>query len=258
MATISAANTQTLMDSIAAHIIAVAALPGSSSALVTGQGTTLGRIAALGDASQQYALLNAMEQFVTNENAWLAQVTNYLSILDCYRPACAALDQATGGLAAFMQANTLQCDPHFFDAFNRAFYKGYQYPIAALANWQAFGPVDSNLAQITVTGSGTGTFAAGTAEPTTYGNAPLHLTNIGSAATGAASGVYTITYSTYDSSGVLHTGYTATATVPNGTAVGASVSAGASGIAVTGITLTGGNAGDVIAVSSTLLRTVAY
>jgi hypothetical protein len=71
----------------------------------------------------------------------------------------------------------------------------------------------------------------------------------------------TVTYSKYDSSGVLQTGQTATATMPSGSVPGAEVqlSGSAAGIAVTGITInSGGTNNDLLAVKSKLLRAVTY
>ncbi len=258
MATITPANALALADSVATRIIARVALIGSPSALQAGQATMLARIAALNDYTQQQALLDGFSAAVANENAAIAKAQAYTTILDDYFAACAALDVATGGYGAMLQANSQQVDPHFLDAWNRAASRGLTAPAKALGAFLAFGPAQSPLASITVTGSGAGTFAAGTAIPATYGNAPLSVYNAGSGATGAASGTYTVTYNAYNSSGVLQTGLTQAATVPNGTAVGGAVSLGISGIAVTNITLTGGNSGDVIGVKSTLLRTATY
>lgn len=257
MATITPTNALALADSIAAHIIAAEGLLVSPTALESGQTTTLAKVAALNDAGQLLMLLGAFQNAVNNELAWITNNQAYTTLLTNWIPACAALDQVTQGYSAFLATNLQQVDPHFLDAFNAAVVKGLQYPQTPLANWQAFGPAQTDLAEISVTGSGVGTFAAGTAL-STYGNAPLSVYNAGSAATGAAAGTYTVTYNSYTSAGVLQTGLTANATVPAATAVGASVALNVSGIAVTTITVSGGNAGDIIGVKSTLLRTVTY
>ncbi len=258
MATISPTNCQLLCDSVAAHLIAEVGLIGSPSAIVAGQATSLGHVAGLGDAGQEFALIDAFEQFVANENAWLAVVQAYNTLLDGAAAACAALDAATAGLAAFLQANSLQVDPHFLDAFNHAATR--RSLVATLGAFLAFGNAVANLGQISVTGATTGTFAAGTSVNSAYGNAPLALVNAGSGATGASPTVATVTYNKYNASGVLQTGQTATATMPNGSAPGTAValSGAAAGIAVTGISVTGGNSGDTLAIKSALLRTVGY
>ncbi len=258
MATISPSNCQALCDAVAAHIIAEVGLIGSPSAIVAGQATSLGHVAGLGDASQEFALIDAFEQMMANENAWLTVVQAYNTLLDGAAAACAALDAATAGLAAFLQANSLQVDPHFLDAFNHTAAR--RALVAMLGAFLAFGNAVANLGQISVTGASTGTFAAGTPVNSAYGNAPLSLVNAGGGNTGASSTVATVTYNKYNASGVLQTGQTATATMPGGSTPGTAValSGSAAGIAVTGISVTSGNSGDTLSVKSTLLRAAAY
>ncbi len=261
MATITTTNAQNLCDSIAYHIIELVAAVNAStiSTLTAAQATTLGRVAALNDASQETFLLDPMNASMSNEAALMNQYQNYNAILDAFFPYCAGIDLATGGLAAFLTANTLQVDPHFLDAFNRAFARRAVNPTAALSAFLAFGSVVANMSQILLTGAGAGTYTAGSNVPAAYGNAPLSIVNIGAGNTGAAAGTYTVTYNKYNAAGVLLTGQTATATMPAGSVPGATValSGAAAGIAVTGISVTGGTAADKIAVASSLLRTVA-
>ncbi len=257
MATITSANVQAITDSIAKHIADLQTLVGGSqTTLAAGKTTTLGKVAALNDASQLYALMDGFQQAFNAESAFLTQLTSYNAILDLFAPACIALEKATGGLAAFLAANSLQVAPGYLDAHNRC--QARTGAVLALPNYSAFGPVGANLGQITLTGAGAGTFAAGTSEPATYGNAPLSIFNNKGSTGGAASATYTVTYNAYNSSGVLQTGLTATATMPASATNGQAVSLGVSGVAVTNITVVGGTAADVVAVSAAALRAVAY
>jgi hypothetical protein len=260
MTAVTKATVQTLSDSIAKHIADLVTLTGgSTSAITAGQATTLGEIAVLNDAAQQYSLLDGFTAAINSETAWLASVVSYNSILDAFRAACVALDGAvTGGLAAFTTANqTLQLAPAFFDAFNRAIL-AIGKPTNALPAWQAFSPTGTQIAHITLTGSGAGTYAHDTTP--SYGNAPLSIKNITGGNTGAADGIYTITYKKYSTAGAVLTGQTATATMPSGSSNGTLValSGSAQGFEVTNITLTGGTAADVVAVVTTTLRSPAY
>ncbi len=257
MATISQSNAQALCDSIAKHVITAIAVPGAVSALQTGQGTTLGKIAALNDASQQYFLLDGFEQMMNAESAWITMIQLYNSVLDFCFTGCQTLDNATGGLAAFI-ANSFQVDPHFLDAFNRAFMRGAGSPKALLQAYQAFGADIANMAQLNVTGSGIGTYVQGASQAAAYGNAPLSIFNANGSNVGAANCVVTVTYNSYNGSGVLQTGLTATATLPSGSVPNAAVSLAVSGVAVTNMTLTGGTNGDKVGVSCALLRAVAF
>lgn len=119
MATISAANVSALMSSLAKHISDLQALKGSTSAIVTGQGTTEGKVAALNDFSQQSALLGGFASFVTNENALLAAWSNTNAIYDAVAPACQALEKATGGLNAYLVANAIKAPTLYANAHNR-------------------------------------------------------------------------------------------------------------------------------------------
>lgn len=255
MATITAANVQALTDSIARHITDLAALLGSPSAIQAGQATTLSKVAALNDISQESFLVDGFIQFQLQENALISNLQSYNAILDAAAPAVLALHNATGGLTIFCRANSIQVAPAYADAHNRAAGKGL---VQALGPDVVFGSAQANLGQITLTGAGAGTFADGTAEPATYGNAPLSIVNAGAGATGAAAGTYTVTYSAYNAAGALQTGLTASATMPASSAAGAAVSLAVSGVDVTGISVTGGTAGDKVGVKATALRTPAY
>lgn len=259
MATITAPNVQTLTDAIAKHIVDLQALVGSPTALNAGQTTTLNHIAALNDATQQFLLLTGFNVFVGLEQALIASYQSYNAILDSVAPAVVAINNvAPGGLAAFCAANNVQVHPVYFDAHNRAVATG-RLPGAVLPVSASFNYADANIAQITLTGAGAGTFAAQTAENANYGNAPLSIFNAGAGATGAAAGTYTVTYNAYNTStGALQTGLTASATMPAASIAGAAVTLAVSGVAVTAITLTGGTAGDKIGVSAALQRTPAY
>lgn len=262
MAALTAANAVTLADGIAKHIIDLVAVPGSTSAITTGQATLLGQVVALNDASQITALLDGFNASVTAEKAYLTNQASYNAILDLWFGACLALDAAaSGGLAALLAANQPnQVDYRFLDAFNRADSKGGVNPVAALPAWLSFAPAALGLATFAVTGSGAGTFTAGTAVSSLYGNGPLSLYNAGAGVIGAASITATVTYTKYSSTGTVLTAQTATATLTNGAASGAAValSGSAAGTAVTNITITGGTNGDSIGVKTTLLRSVSY
>lgn len=265
MATITAANVQAITDSVAKHLTDLQALLASPAAVQTGQGTTLGKIAALNDQSQEFFLLDGFEAFVASESALLGQWQSYNSMLDATFAAAAAVDNATTGLGAFLVTNALQVHPFYLDAHNRAVARRQLAPGVALGPLHAFGKALPNLGQVNVTGSGVGTFVAGTGQGNSpagagaaYGNAPLSIFNAGTGATGAASGTYTVTYNQYNASGVLVTGLTASATMPASSAAGFAVSLAVSGVAVTNITLTGGTNGDKVGCSAALLRTPAY
>ncbi len=257
---IPAPSVQALCDSVARHLGDLVALPGPTAGLVAGQATTLAHVAALDDAGQEYGLMDSFEQLVAMEQAWLALVSSYTELLDLARPAVVALDAvcgAVGGLRAFCRTEGVQVAPDYLDAHNRAAAR--IYGMTPLSPDVAFGAALANLGRITLSGPGAGTFAVGSAEPAAYGNAPLSLVNAGSGATGASAGTYRVTYSLYDVAGNLVTGATVSVTMPGGTLVGAGVALGVAGIAVTGITVvSGGNAGDVLAVAAGLLRAAAY
>lgn len=257
---ITSTDIQQWTDSIAKHIRDQLALIGSTSAILSGQATTLNRIGAKTLAADEYPFLDGFEAAVVNENAWLTQEASYNAILDLWYPACASIDRGVGGLNAYLIANALQVDPVFADAFNRAVSKGNQFPSVAIQAFNAFGTAVANMGQDNVSGSGTGAFVSGSAIPAAYGNAPLQIFNAGAGNIGATSPVFTVTYNKYSPAGVLQTGQIATATMPTGSVPGTSValSGGAAGIAVTNITQTLGVAGDQVAVRSTLLRTAAY
>jgi hypothetical protein len=257
---ITSADIQAWTDSIAKHIRDQVALIGSTGAILTGQATTLNRIAAKTVAVDEYPYLDGFEAAVANENAWLSQEASYNAILDIWYPAVAGIDRGVGGLDAYCAANTIQVDPVYADAHNRAVAKGNQFPSVALRAFNVFGTVVANMGQDNVSGSGTGAFVSGAAIPAAYGNAPLQIFNTGGGNIGAASAVYTVTYSKYNAAGVLLVGQTATATMPSGSIPGFSValSGGAAGIAVTNITQTLGTNGDQVAVKSTLLRAASY
>lgn len=254
----SAAQIRGLCDTIAKHIIDAAAALGSTSALQAGQATSLAQIAALADATLIYPLLAGFESAMGKETAWIANEASYNNILDNHFDACAVLDSATGGLAAFLAAQSVQVDPHFQDAFNRAASQGKAYPSTPLKPYLAFGNAASNMGQFNATGGAGGAFVAGTAVNVLYGNAPLQMFNAGGGNIGGSIVHVTVTYSKYDGSGNLLAGQTVTVDMPAGTTPGSSVSLGVSGIAVTNITVTNSTNADQIAVRSTLLRTVGY
>jgi hypothetical protein len=263
MAALSGADVQSLADSLAKHITdAFALISGSQSAIVTGQGTTLGKVAAFNDSQKQLLTLDGINQAMKDETSFLNGLT-YNSVLDAYFWAMVTLDKAVpSGLAAFLQAQAVQVDPHFLDAFNRAFSRQVgSIPVAKLGAFQAFGQAIALMGSVAVTGANTGNFVDSAAQAAAYGNAPLSIFNNGGGVTGAQSTVFTVTYNKYDGSGNLVTGQTATATMPNGSAVGFAValSGSAAGIDITNIAVTSnGNNGDNIGVKATLLRAVAY
>lgn len=120
MATITAANVSALMSSLAKHVTDLQAQIGSATAITAGQATTLGKIAALGDASQEFALMAGFQTALsTNEAAWLTQIAAANSIYDLFAPACIALERATGGLQAFLTANSILAPTAYANAHNR-------------------------------------------------------------------------------------------------------------------------------------------
>jgi len=255
MATISAANVTALTDSIARHVTDMQALLGSTAALTAGQATTLGKVAALADAAQLYALIDGFQGFVNAENALLASMASYNAILDSVAPAVIAIEKATGGLAAFLIANTIQVPPAYADAHNRA--ASTRGSVVALTPQGVFGKAIANMGSITLSGAGAGVYTDNAAQGATYGNAPLSIFNNKGSTGGAASAVYTVTYSAYVA-GVLTTGLSANATMPASSVNGAAVSLAVSGVDVTGVSCTGGTAGDIVACSAAALRTPAY
>jgi hypothetical protein len=166
-------------DSIAKAIRDMVAVPGSTSALATGVGTTwLNRIGALGTPADIYLLLDGAMAASGLVSAWIARETSLNDILDSFFPFLAALDAGVAnGLAAFLQANSVQVDPYFLDAFNRAVGKGSKNPSAILKPHQAFGNAVADMGHIAVSGATTGVFTAGTSVDSRYGNAPLYLYN---------------------------------------------------------------------------------
>lgn len=121
MATISAVNTSALMSSIAKHITDLQTLVGGSqSAITAGEATTLGKVAALGDASQEYALMAGYQQALSaNEPNFLTLLSSANAIYDLFAPAIIALERATGGLQAFLVANTIKAPTAYANAHNR-------------------------------------------------------------------------------------------------------------------------------------------
>jgi len=121
MATITAANVSALMSSLAKHVTDLQTLVGGSqSAITAGQATTLGKIAALGDASQEFALMAGFQTaLATNESAYLAQLATANIIYDLFASACIALERATGGLNAFLTANAILAPTAYANAHNR-------------------------------------------------------------------------------------------------------------------------------------------
>ena len=255
MATISAANVTAITDSVARHITDLAALVGSNTAIVAGQATTLGKIAALNDASQLYALIDGFQGAVNAESALLANLASYNAILDSMAPAVIAMEKATGGLQAFLVANTIQVAPAYADAHNRAAVT--RGSVIALTAVGVFGKAIANMGSITLSGAGAGAFTDNAAQAAGYGNAPLSIFNNKGSAGGAATATYTVTYSAWVA-GVLTTGLTASAVMPASSANLAAVSLAVSGVDITAITVAGGTAADVVGVSASLVRTPAY
>lgn len=119
MATITAANVSALMSSVAKHITDRQAQIGSGAAITTGQATTLGKVAALADASQEYALMAGFQGAMANEAASLTTLANANPIYDDFAPACIALERATGGLQAFLTTNAIKAPTAYAAAHNR-------------------------------------------------------------------------------------------------------------------------------------------
>jgi hypothetical protein len=120
MATITAANVSALMSSLAKHITDLQAQIGSGSAITAGEATTLGKIAALADASQEYALMAGFQTaLATNEAAYLTKLASVNPIYDLFAPACIALERATGGLNAFLTTNAIKAPTAYANAHNR-------------------------------------------------------------------------------------------------------------------------------------------
>lgn len=256
MAVISGAECTTLCDAIADHIATMQTVPQSSviTTLTTGQATTKAHVAGLNDAQKVGDLINGFINAMAAEGALLASWQRYNDLLDAMKSACYVLEAHTGGLPAFLAANTLQVDPRFCDAYNRM---ALAYGLPPMPPRLAFGPASQQLASILVTGTGAGTFSAGTPIASTYGNTKVVLKNIGGGPTGGASATYTLTYQFLDGSGNVQSTTTA-ATVGAGTASGATVAVTPAMIAVIGITLTGGTNGDNIAVQSIQTRALAF
>lgn len=127
MANITAANVSALMSSVAKHITDRQAQIGSGAAITAGEATTLGKVAALNDAGQQYALLGGFETAMNTEAASLTRLSTYNTILDDYAAACIALEKVcnaanagnTGGVQAFLVANSIKAPQAYYDAHNR-------------------------------------------------------------------------------------------------------------------------------------------
>ncbi len=246
---------QAVCDSVATHVIGLNSFYSSTASVLTGEATSLARVAALNDQGQLQFLLANFKAAFQQESAFLHRSTSYTAILATLGQVCSALDSATGGLSQYLVAHGVQVDPHFLDLFNGiAGASG----LVALPAFTAFGPVNTNLAQFNVGGSGAGAFTAGTSQLSTYGNAPMNLVNIASGATGGSNGIYTITYSAYNMAGTLQTGLQVQTTMPASSASGTSVSTGVSGVAVTNITVSGATQNDVMGIQSALLRTAVY
>jgi hypothetical protein len=120
MATITAANVSALTSSLAKHVTDLQAQIGAATAITAGEATTLGKIAALADASQEYALMAGFQTaLATNEAGYLTNLANVNAIYDLFAPACVALERATGGLNAFLTTNTIKAPTAYANAHNR-------------------------------------------------------------------------------------------------------------------------------------------
>lgn len=264
MAALSASDVQAQCDALAKHVIDLFALASASqAAIIAGQATNLSRIAALNDAQKIGLLLDGVNTAFAAETAWLNQLAAYNSALDAVFWWIITLSRSVpNGISAFLQANSLQVDPHFLDAHNRAFARQVGgVPTSLMSAYLSFGQAIAQMATVAVTGSTTGNYTHVADQAAAYGNAPLSIYNAGGGNTGASSTVFTVTYSKYDGSGNVLTGQTATATMPNGSAPNTAValSGSAAGFAVTNIAVTSnGNSGDTIGVKATLLRAVTY
>lgn len=259
MATITAANVQALCDSIAKHVSDLQAALANVATLQSGLQSTLAKVAGLPDPTQVALLTPAFNAFAARESALLANALPYGAILDSVAPAVAALDNVTSGLGAFCLANSLQVHNSVADAHMRAVGMGLIHSSRALPPSVAFPPAVDPMGTFTASGAGAGAFAKSGIVSAQYGNAPLQAYNAGAGATGAAAGTYTVTYSAYNASGKLVTGLTTTVSVPGATASAATIAmTGISGVAVTNITLSGGQAGDKIAIRALSVRSVTY
>lgn len=109
-----------LLSSFAKHLTDLGAVVGSTSALTTGQASTEGRVASLGDFGQIQALLGGVASFTQREgallSAWQAQGTTGAAL--ALLPVCVALERATGGLDAYLSANAIKAPSTYATAHN--------------------------------------------------------------------------------------------------------------------------------------------
>jgi hypothetical protein len=108
-----------LSDSIAKHIVDLTAfVSNDTSTIMAGQQVTLGEIAALDDAAQQYALLGSFEMSMQAEADYLQQLASTNAIYNALASACIALEYTTHGLAVYLAKHSIDVDTHFLAAFN--------------------------------------------------------------------------------------------------------------------------------------------
>jgi hypothetical protein len=168
-----------------------------------------------------------------------------------------------GGIAHFLEANSLLVHPEFANAFNYMVNSGRSLgllpsPTPAILPSSVMLAAEQVLASIAVTGAAAGTFAAGTALDLTKYAGPLQLSikNTNGGASGGTATSFTITYN----NGAGNSAATVTQVLSGALASGAKIVAGAAlGISVSAITVnSGGVAADNFAIVVEPARTISY
>lgn len=247
MTTISSSDFLALVDSYGKAYAELKLIPTDTHAgnVLTGASNNTDRVQALTDPQQQIDLLAGAYAAET------AAATPYATAASIWSTAVQNLNRHVSGFNTYLAAQGILVSPDFRELVNTILGSN------VLSSAYVFTPTATVLASEAVTGSGAGTFTAGTDVSTTdntgYGGAQVevHTTSL----IGAASIVATLTVTLFDT-----TSTTRNVTIPSGTASGDTVSVGTSTdriVACTAITFTGGTSGDAFEVRAIVPRTPA-
>jgi hypothetical protein len=248
----------------------------SSTTIINGvSGTTtsntLGRVLNYLDIVPELNMLTAANTMATNVTAYIGGLQAISGFYPQFYPIFDKLDSTlTGGLNAFLTANTIQVNARFAAAFNywaaiaTAVTPGRtsaNAPIAiATANYFPYAATDSLWtftcgAGTTMSASAVGTNASTTVNGGGVGQMYLYKSNSSNAVGGAT---FTVTYTTAAGTSTTAT-YTTTSGVPlasGSLAAGYSIT-GAIGSAVTGVTGTGMTSGEQYTIGMKLVRALS-
>lgn len=220
----------------------------------------LARFQALNPADQTGMMGQNWQKAVAQIAAYDTAIKNtFYSFLKEYLE---AMDFDIGGVASYIQNNSLVIHPEFAAAFNWMIQNGRTLrlklgPIPAILPASIMVPAEQSLATLSVTGATTGTFVAGTAvDGTKYGPQPLSLKNTGAAPSTGTATSFTVTYTTsIDGSQTA----TVTQTLTGALAASGLLALGVNGYAVMSVAVNSGGAnGDTFAVTAEPARVIAY